>query len=189
MADPIGMLSSLRQVRWDSPFRLGACLLGLTLLLGRPTEVISLAASRLGFRLEDELVAASDWLNDPARQDGVAAIAGVLITVGVLATCIHGRNFYGRSVVTIGATRAGATNLVGLALSAEVHSLPHQALFWSVVVTLMLALVINLTRAADGESSLMLQGFVGETVAALIWLPLTVLAWCVGRETGQAPAT
>lgn len=184
LPDFAAIFEALRQVCWDAPYRVAACLLGLTLTVrGTPGDTLIRWTETLGLHVGSHVTAVSDWLNDPSRRDGAVTLGVILLAVGVGATLAHGLNHYGWQQVTIGGTRASATTLVGAALLTEVHAFWSLALWISLLAAVLAIPVLLWVQREETNLCLMLQGYAAETIVAVFWMPLTILAWSAGRES------
>jgi hypothetical protein len=186
-----GALASLGRLRWETPYRWAASVVGIALVApalgaagGRPLEVLSRwAASAGAASAADHLAAADVWLVGHAGGEAVAALCLLVVIAAVAA---------GRTSREVGETRAAPTVILCVAVGQYAGG--RQGLLVGVWLASVLAFAVEQkARARARPSAVELSMLhVVDLLVAIVHLPASILVWCIGpsgrREAADAAA-
>jgi hypothetical protein len=187
-----GALASLSRLRWETPYRWAASVVGIALVApalgaagGRPLEVLSRWADSTGAAsTANHLAAADAWLVSHAGGEAVGALCLLVVIAAVAA---------GRTSRAVGETRAAPTVILCVAVGQYAGG--RQGLVVGVWLGSVLAVALEQrVRARDRPSAVELSMLhVVDLLVAIAHLPATVLVWCIGpsgrREAADAAAS
>ena len=179
--DVSSVLGSIKNIRWDSPYRLVASAAGLAsvVTLGKPpTEAVSAVADWAGLDVSKELGMVEHWFADPARRP---VLIGWGLTILVVALLVAYSN---HRAERIRVTRASSTAALVLGVVGETGAVSR----WMAGVALIayallpLASLILTRRLSDDLFRLQL-----DLAAAFAWIVVLPAAWMLWDERGQEP--